>query len=158
MLRIRIREEHCIGCRLCEVHCIAAHSRFKNDLIRTFKRDSNRPSPRITIEQCEDTCFALPCRHCKEAHCVRACITGSMTRDGQSGLVKNDPERCVGCWTCIAACPYGAIVREGQASNVAAKCDLCGDRPQCVAHCPNRALVCEEISEEGGACEVCDHR
>lgn len=147
MKRIVIKEQYCIGCRLCEVHCIAAHSKYKHDLVRTFTRDENRPSPRIVIEQAEETCFALPCRQCREAHCVRACISGSMSRDPLSGLVNNDVQRCVGCWTCIAACPYGAIVREGKGTAVAAKCDLCGERPACVLHCPNEALVYEEAKE-----------
>ncbi|MDW7650051.1 MAG: 4Fe-4S dicluster domain-containing protein [Bacillota bacterium] len=158
MKRIHIKEEYCMGCRLCEIHCIAAHGMYKNDLVRTFKRDKNRPSPRILIEQSGETCFALPCRQCREAHCIRACITGSMVRDLQSGLVQNDPDRCVGCWTCIAACPYGAIIREGGHIKVAAKCDLCGDNPQCVRHCPNEALVCEEREEGSGQDEVCDNR
>lgn len=151
MKRIQIKEEHCIGCRLCEVHCIAAHSKYPHDLVRTFKRDKNRPSPRIVIEQCNDTCFALPCRQCEEAQCIRACISGSMTRDQQTGLVHNDPERCVGCWTCIAACPFGVINRDGGKVNIAAKCDFCGDDPECVRHCPNEALVCEDVGEGGAS-------
>ncbi|MFW0861033.1 MAG: 4Fe-4S dicluster domain-containing protein [Dethiobacter sp.] len=147
MKRIRIKEEYCIGCRLCEVHCIAAHGKYKNDLIKTFKRDCNRPSPRIVIEEKEDTCFALPCRHCREAFCIRSCLTGSMTRDPETRLVHNEVERCVGCWTCIAACPYGAIVREGRHTKIAAKCDLCGQDPACVKHCPNDAIVYEEVGE-----------
>ncbi|MCR3921730.1 MAG: 4Fe-4S dicluster domain-containing protein [Firmicutes bacterium] len=149
MKRIRIKEQYCIGCRLCEIHCIAAHSTYKYDLIRTFKHEATRPKPRIVIEEAGETCFALPCRQCTEAHCVRACITGSMKKDPQSGMVFNDPERCVACWTCIAACPYGAIVREGTHSKLAVKCDLCGDNPQCVIHCPNEALVFEDVTEEG---------
>lgn len=147
-----------MGCRLCEIHCIAAHSKYKNDLVRTFKRDKERPSPRITIEQSGETCFALPCRQCKEASCIRSCITGSMKKDPQTGLVHNDPVRCVGCWTCIAACPYGAIVREGSHTKVAAKCDMCGDNPVCVQKCPNEALVYEEVEEGDGEDELCNHR
>lgn len=150
MKRIGIKEEYCIGCRLCEVYCIAAHSKYRHDLVRTFKRDKNRPSPRIVIEQSGDTCFALPCRQCHEVYCVRSCITGAVTRDPQSGLVRIDTERCVGCWTCIAACPYGAIAQEGSHTKVAAKCDLCGDEPACVQHCPNGALVTEDVTEEVG--------
>lgn len=157
MKRIRIKEEYCMGCRLCEVHCIAAHGSYKNNLIKTFKREKNRPSPRIVIEESGETCFALPCRHCSEAYCIRSCITGSMTRDPQTRLVRNEAERCVGCWTCIAACPYGAIFREGRQTKVAAKCDLCGNDPACVKYCPNEAIVYEEV-EEGGCHDTCNHR
>jgi len=145
--KIRIKEEYCIGCRLCEIYCIAAHGKYKDDLVRTFKRDANRPRPRIMVEQSGETSFALPCRHCSEANCVSACITGSMRKDKQSGLVTNDPERCVGCWTCIAACPFGVITREGKETKVAAKCDYCGENPRCVTHCPNEALAYEDCEE-----------
>lgn len=147
MKRIQIKEQYCIGCRLCEVHCIASHSKYKNDLIRTFKRDKERPAPRIVIEESNETCFALPCRQCSDAFCVRSCIAGAMTKDEQSGIVTNNADKCVGCWTCIAACPYGAVTKSGKHSKVAAKCDLCGESPECVKHCPNRALVYEEVSE-----------
>lgn len=147
-----------MGCRLCEIHCIAAHGKYKNDLVRTFKRDKERPSPRITIEQNGETCFALPCRQCKDANCISSCITGSMRKDPVTGLVLNDPVKCVGCWTCIAACPYGAIVREGSHTKVAAKCDLCGDNPACVQKCPNGALVYEEVEEGDGEDELRNHR
>lgn len=150
MRRISIKEEYCIGCRLCEIYCIGAHSKYKDDLVRAFKRDKNRPSPRIVIEQSGDTCFALPCRQCREAQCIRSCITGAMTRDSQNGLVKNNAERCVGCWTCIAACPFGAITCESKQVKVAAKCDLCGEQPACALHCPNGALLVEEVIEEAG--------
>jgi anaerobic carbon-monoxide dehydrogenase iron sulfur subunit len=130
----------CIGCRLCEIHCAAAHSASK-DLVKTFKRDALRPLRRVRVEEKGAVSFALQCRNCEEPACVFACISGAMHRT-PDGSVRHDPDRCVGCWSCIMVCPYGAIARDERAGRVASKCDLCvgRDTPACVENCPNRAL------------------
>jgi len=70
-----------------------------------------------------------------------------MHRDGKTGAITVDAEKCMGCWTCIIACPCGALMRN-DVEKVVAKCDLCPGRdvPVCVANCPNEALV---FVEEG---------
>lgn len=144
MKRIYAREEHCIGCRLCEVYCITAHSAYPNDVLRAFKRQKNRPLPSVVVEEERPLSFALQCRHCDEPECVKSCITGAMQKDPETGVVTNDAAKCVGCWTCIVACPYGVIKRDERERKVASKCDLCsgtGGVPACVKNCPNEALV-----------------
>ena len=145
MKRIYVREEYCMGCRLCEIHCLVEHSRSKK-IIKAYKEEFPRAIPRLIVEQKGPLSFALPCRHCEEAPCVGACITGSMHRDKKTGAVMNDADRCVGCWSCIMVCPFGVIVRDVKERKVATKCDLCPDRdvPICVISCPNEALVYEE--------------
>lgn len=143
MKRIYAREEYCIGCRLCEIYCVLAHSEYKHDLVKAFKKSKVLPPARIRVEERAELSFALQCRHCEEAHCVKSCITGAMQKDLESGEVFNEQERCVGCWTCIAACPFGAIIRDEEAGRIASKCDYCGgeEEPYCVKNCPNEALV-----------------
>lgn len=146
MKRVYAREQYCAGCKLCEVHCIVAHSEYPNDIVKAFKKQQPRPKARVVVEENRPVTFALQCRHCEEAYCVKSCITGAMHRD-EAGVVKNNEERCVGCWTCILACPYGAIVQDDKGKKVAAKCDLCSDlgsEPACVQNCPNGALVYAE--------------
>ena len=43
MKRIVIHEEHCIGCRLCEVHCLVQHSASR-DIIKAFKVEQRKRS------------------------------------------------------------------------------------------------------------------
>lgn len=148
--RIIAKEEHCIGCRLCEVYCIVAHSESQ-DLIKAFKKESPRPLSRILVEENKPFTFALQCRHCSEPVCVAACITGAMTKDPETGAVKHDKNKCVGCWMCVMVCPHGAIQRDLREKKAASKCDLCLelDEPACVAACPNEALfVSEEEAEK----------
>ena len=151
MKRIHVREEYCIGCRLCEIHCITQHSRSKK-IVKAF-RETPRVLPRMLVEEAGPLSFAIPCRHCEDAPCVEACLTGAMHRDPLSGAVLCDEDRCVGCWTCVMCCPFGAVQRSLTGKKAASKCDLCqgrgadgGPRPTCVEHCPNEAII---LTEEG---------
>lgn len=145
MKRIIVNEEFCIGCRLCEIYCLTQHSQSKK-IIKAFKEETPRALARVVVEEEGPLSFAMQCRHCADAPCVAACITGAMQRDERTGAVLCDEERCVGCWTCIMVCPFGAVLRNTTGRKAASKCDLCyGEQtPVCVAHCPNEALVYEE--------------
>jgi carbon-monoxide dehydrogenase iron sulfur subunit len=103
----------------------------------------------VQVEDSGVTSFALQCRHCDDAPCVEACMTGAMHRDPETGAVVSDPERCVGCWMCVMVCPAGAVYR-GTDEKIASKCDLCGGDlvPACVAGCPNEAVVYEDRSQD----------
>ncbi len=146
---IYVREEYCMGCRLCEIHCLVEHSRSKK-IIKAYKEEFPRALPRMIVEQVGPLSFALPCRHCEEAPCIAACITAAMYRDKKTGAVICDEGRCVGCWSCIMVCPFGVILRDTKERKVVTKCDLCPDRdvPICVLACPNEALVYGEAEKE----------
>ncbi len=148
MKRVYAREEYCLGCKLCQVYCVTSHSRSK-DVIKAHKLEEI--TPRVIIETKGDLSFAMQCRHCDDAPCARACITGAMQKDPETGIVNYDSDKCVGCWTCIMACPYGAIKRDEYSFNIISKCDLCIEtgEPACAANCPNDALVYIELKEEG---------
>ena len=149
MKKVYADENWCLGCGLCNVYCRTCHSET-NDIIKAHNFEEPRPKSRLHVETGEKMNFALQCRHCDDPKCVSACITGAMQKDPVTGIVTNDTDRCVGCWTCVLACPFGAIVRDENAGKVAAKCDLCvktGD-PECVKHCPNNALKYEDRGDE----------
>ena len=146
MKRIIAREGFCIGCRLCEIHCLVQHSKSRK-IIKAFREEKDRIVPGVRVEQSGYASFALQCRHCDEAPCVEACMSGAMHRDPQTGAVLCDQDRCVGCWMCIMVCPVGAI-RRGTHMQVVSKCDLCvgEEGPACVENCPNEAIVYEEVA------------
>ncbi len=143
-------EEFCIGCRLCEIHCLVQHSKSRK-IIKAFRKEKDTIVPGIMVEQAGYVSFALQCRHCDEAPCIGACMTGAMHRDAESDAVLCDSDRCVGCWMCIMVCPVGAIQR-GADLKVASKCDLClgEETPACVRNCPNEAIVLEGVNGEAG--------
>lgn len=148
MKRIYINESACIGCHLCEVYCQAEHSQSK-DLIKAFKKEPSRPVARLRVEEKRPISFSVRCRHCTEATCVYACLTGALRKDSVTGIVTVDENKCIGCWTCVLACPFAAIVRDTQRGQIV-KCDLCAgkDMPVCVANCPNEALVYAEAQDD----------
>ena len=148
MKKIYVREDVCMGCGLCRVYCQTAHSKSK-DILKAFKIDDPRPLPRVRVERNGETCFSIQCRHCDEPMCVYSCLTGAAYKDPVTGMVRVDPEKCIGCWTCVVACPNGALTRD-IGNHVVAKCDLCPDEeiPACVANCPNEALVLVTDDEE----------
>jgi len=139
--RIYPLEDLCMGCGLCEVHCLVEHSRTR-DVIKAYLRERPPPLARLRVERRDHLFLPVQCRHCPEPLCVYSCLTGALSRDPTTGEVHVDETRCIGCWTCILACPYGAIRRDLQ-RGIIAKCDLCPDRslPACVAACPNEAIL-----------------
>jgi len=139
--KIYSRPEYCMACRLCEIACFVKHSKSKK-IIKAFREERDTLQSAITIEQSGPLSFALQCRHCEDAPCVDACLTGAMSRN-PDGTVLNNKDKCVGCWSCIMVCPYGVIKRDTKNKKIANKCDLCPDKdtPACVEACPNEALV-----------------
>ncbi|MBR2590518.1 MAG: 4Fe-4S dicluster domain-containing protein [Clostridia bacterium] len=145
MKKVYAKEELCLNCHLCEVFCKTAHSLSK-DVIKANKYEQPAPAARVKVYGDNKLSVAVNCRHCEEPKCVKACITGAMTKDKKTGIVSVNEEKCIGCMTCLAVCPFGCI----QTGKFAVKCDLCRgeDEPACVKNCPNRALVYTDL---GGA-------
>jgi carbon-monoxide dehydrogenase iron sulfur subunit len=139
-----VLEDLCMGCGLCEVHCLVEHSRSR-DVVKAYLREQPTPLALLHVERRDHLFLPVQCRHCPEPLCVYSCLTGAMHRDPATGEVHVESARCIGCWTCILACPYGAIRRDNQ-RGVVAKCDLCPGRsvPACVAACPNEAILYTE--------------
>lgn len=157
MKKLAVRLERCTGCKRCETECMAEHSERKSYLLATWSKP--RPVTRIYVESLPgDRAVPIVCRHCHEALCVSACMSGCMQKDPETGVVTNmgHEQQCVGCWMCIMACPYGVIspsqdvVEVGSPFPLAVKCDFCPNRdtPACVAGCPNNAI--EVIEERAG--------
>lgn len=144
MKRIFAREELCIGCRLCEIHCQVQHSRSRR-ILTAMLHEKDTLTPRVRVQESGQITFALQCRHCERPRCMEACMTGAITRDPATGIINHDEKKCVGCWMCVMNCHCGAIM-PGREGHVASKCDLCAglETPACVGNCPNEALIFEE--------------
>lgn len=147
MKRIFVIKEKCTGCASCLVQCQKSHadSEFYAPI-----RDTE--PTRIYLQAVERSPVPLVCRHCEDPACVKACMTGAMRKDEETGIVSNefDTNKCVGCWMCVMTCPFGVISpkRDGD-RKIAVKCDLCMKRgyPACVESCPTGAIVYMEEDE-----------
>jgi len=149
---ILIRYDRCLGCRSCELACSVAHSKAGSLLGAVLAGE--KPTSRIFVNQVDDKKVPLNCRHCEDAPCIDACITGAMHRD-QAGVVTNEggTGRCTGCWMCVMVCPYG-VIRSDLERRKAVKCDrACNDdsgKPACVRACPTGALILAPVEELSG--------
>ena len=118
MKRVYVDEQWCLGCHLCEYNCAFANSGLP-DMVLALK---GKPVyPRIHIEGHDKITYAVSCRHCEDPICVKSCIAGAISKDGE--VVKIDRSRCVSCYTCILVCPYGALTPDEH--GVMQNCELC---------------------------------
>ena len=58
MKKVYVNEEVCIGCGLCEVYCRLEHSASR-DLVKSFKREPQRPASLLRVERREPISFAV---------------------------------------------------------------------------------------------------
>lgn len=131
--------DKCLGCRNCEIACAVEHSESK-DIIAALK-EKPLPKKRVKTMKIKNKVMSLLCRHCDDALCVTACMSGALAKDKKTGAVLLNQDKCVNCWMCVMSCPFGAIVRDAE-NHIALKCDLCPDRDDyaCVSACPTKAL------------------
>ena len=86
-------EANCIGCHACEVHC-----KTNKDLgpgpspckILSFGPNEVDGQPRMRF-------VFMPCYHCEDPWCVKACPTGAMQQREKDGIVFVESSLCVGC-------------------------------------------------------------
>jgi len=146
---IFVKTDRCVGCLSCKIACAVEHSKSKT----LFGAISEHPVPksRVYVQWVEpDGKVPLVCRHCEDAPCMYACISGAISRN-ENGVVLTDTDKCIGCWTCVMVCPYGVIGRHLE-EHKAHRCDRCTDReiPACVSACPTGALVYETVESFSG--------
>lgn len=140
MKKIKIKKEYCLGCSLCLVACAVNSSDSKN-IVRAYKEE--KVKPKNNFADSGSVSFPVICRHCEDAECMKACITGAVQRNDDGNIIIN-VDKCVGCYSCIMVCPNNAIksYTNKDGKKIALKCDFCNNEdPACVTACPNNALL-----------------
>ena len=120
----------CTGCRYCEIACSYYH----------FKQLSlEKAHLHVQFNEKNGEFEAIYCQHCEEPVCVAVCPSEAITKDEETGLVKINPLRCIGCKTCVVACPL-SVPWFNIDYRVSMKCDFCDGDPQCAKFCSPQAI------------------
>lgn len=166
--------KRCIGCQSCAVRCKVENNlpdgNWWNRILTEGGEEPNTPSgiyPHLSRSY-----VTLSCQHCENPACAKVCPVGATYKDAESGVVRQDYGKCIGCRMCIAACPYTGVrlfnweepkyamdhaVGDADASphqkHVVEKCTLCWHRlqkdlePACIDGCPARARFFGDLND-----------
>ena len=109
--------------------------------------------------------FALICRKCETAPCVKACPQEALEKVAVEGsdekVLKRATMLCTGCGTCAIACPFGTVYTE-LIPFATSSCDVCrgrlgaGEKPLCVRTCTFGGLDYRQVEAGGDMVEVVD--
>lgn len=144
----------CVGCSACIIAC--AQTNYSDLLEGENTGWGSLPANirRATVEQSRRPVQILvQCQQCEDAPCVKVCPFGANVVDPETGMVKTDPSRCVGCGYCVTACPYDVRWMH-PVSGLPVKCmgEGCeelvrkGEAPACVSVCPVHARSFGDIN------------
>ena len=169
-----IDTKRCVGCNACTIACKQANnvpdgvmwSRVLTDggdMPDTPASDGGNLSMRY---------FPMGCQHCENPACVKVCPVGATYKDPETGVVRQDYDKCIGCRMCMSACPYSGVrsfnwdepqyclghdVGDADApvhqKHVVEKCTFCyqriskGEVPSCMDLCPARARFWGDLDD-----------
>ena len=125
-----------------------------------------------TFENATRNFITLSCQHCDNPACVKVCPVGATYKDEDTGVVRQDYDKCIGCRMCMAACPYTGVrsfnweepkysldyaIGDEDApvhqKHVVEKCTMCwhrlarGEEPACVIGCPHYARYFGDLND-----------
>lgn len=99
----------CVGCSACIVACAQTNYpdmlNAENTGWESLPANIRRVSAELARRPAE---LLVQCQQCENAPCITVCPFGANSHDPETGQVKTDPSRCVGCGYCVTACPYDA--------------------------------------------------
>lgn len=135
------RPERCLMCLSCVLAC-ELKALGVDDPRNLDLAAQERPPRRLSMVLAGGTPWPERCRHCTQAPCAEACISGSIVRDETDSSVRHRPETCVGCGTCRLVCPFNGITPDERGDGMT-KCNLCPEdaAPRCVLACRTGALT-----------------
>ena len=166
--------KRCIGCNTCAVAC-----KIENNLPsniwwnRALTDGGDSPdTPSGVFPNLKMDFLTLQCQHCENPACVKVCPVGATYKDPETGVVRQDYDKCIGCRMCMAACPYtgvrsfnweepqhvvphalGDVDVPVHQKHVVEKCTFCWHRlakglePACLEMCPGRGRFFGDLND-----------
>jgi Fe-S-cluster-containing dehydrogenase component len=154
----------CVGCRKCEQACNEVNQLPAPDMAfddrRVFEAHRRPDDKAFTVvnRYCSGnlddrgrlvpTFVKIQCMHCQDPACASACPTGAL-RKHESGAVRYDVSKCIGCRYCMLACPFQIPAYEYDEALTprVRKCTFCLERlekenlkPACASICPQEVI------------------
>ena len=169
-----IDSKSCISCHSCAVACKVENnlpdSIWWNRILTDGGPNMDTPAgtyPNLTIRN-----IPMGCQHCENPACVKVCPVGATYRDPETGVVRQDYDKCIGCRMCMSACPYTGVrsfnweepqyfldfptgdpAVPAHEKHTVEKCTMCwhrqaqGLQPQCVVSCPTHARFWGDLND-----------
>ncbi|MCI2241308.1 4Fe-4S dicluster domain-containing protein [Adlercreutzia sp. JBNU-10] len=169
-----IDTKRCIGCHTCSTAC-----RIENNLPAGMwwnraltEGGAEMDTPAGEFPDATMSYLTVACQHCENPACVKVCPVGATYKDPETGVVRQDYDKCIGCRMCMSACPYNGVrsfnweepsyvvdFAMGDADvpphqkHVVEKCTMCwhrlakGEEPMCVKTCLARARFWGDLDD-----------
>ena len=161
-----IDTKRCVGCNACTVACKMANN-VPQDIFWTRALTDGgdmMDTPAGEFPDISMRYITVSFQHCENPACAKVCPVGATYKDPETGVVRQDYDKCIGCRMCMSACPYTGVrsfnweeprypmdFALGDADapkhqkHVVEKCIFCyqrlarGETPACMDLCPARA-------------------
>jgi len=164
----------CIGCHTCSMACKMANNLPQGLWWNRVLTSSGNAMDSASAEWPQGVIDFTPvsCQHCENPACVKVCPVGATYKDPETGIVRQDVDKCIGCRMCMAACPYTGVrsfnweepshvlgIDLGDESppshqrHTVEKCTMCwhrtarGEEPACIKSCPGRARFWGDLDD-----------
>ena len=160
-----IDTKRCVGCNACTVACKMANN-VPQDIFWTRALTDGGEMMDTPAGEFPDVSLryiTVSCQHCENPACAKVCPVGATYKDPETGVVRQDYDKCIGCRMCMSACPYTGVRSfnweepkyhmdyavggkdvPAHQKHVVEKCTMCwhrlakGLQPACVEVCPGR--------------------
>ena len=152
----------CVGCNNCSMVCKVENNipdgQWWNRAVTVGGESEYTPGGSYP-DNLEMRFFTINCQHCDNPACTRVCPVGATYKDPETGIVRQDYDKCIGCRMCMAACPYTGVRSfnwdlkysldfavgdkdvPAHQKHTVEKCTMCyhrvsrGERPACIDIC-----------------------
>lgn len=109
-----IDTKKCVGCHVCAMAC-KTENNLPNDVWwnRIFTDNGGEMGFDMVGGSYPDNLqfgyVPVACQHCENPACVKVCPVGATYKDPETGVVRQDYDKCIGCRMCMSACPYNGV-------------------------------------------------
>ena len=169
-----IDQKRCVGCQTCAVACKSFNNLPDGVWWNRVMTDGGDAMDTAGGVYPNNYLSFVPvaCQHCENPACVKVCPVGATYKDAETGVVRQDYDKCIGCRMCMSACPYtgvrsfnwdepqyqiDVVVGDSDVAphqkHTVEKCTMCWNRlakglaPACVEVCPAKARFWGDLDD-----------